>query len=63
MNLAKQIDTTEGFLLGKAKEALKDPEMLKRLNDFIILTNSDKPYILLTIDNLLAFVKTLLTYK
>lgn len=63
MNLAKQIDTTVGYLLGETKEVLKDPEMLKRLNDIIALPDTDKTHILYTIDNLLASVKTRLAYK
>lgn len=63
MNLAKQVDTTVGYLLGETKEVLKDPDMLKRLNDIIALPDADKSYILYTIDNLLASVKTRLAYK
>jgi hypothetical protein len=58
VNLAKQIDTTVGYLLGETKEVLKDPDMLKRLNDIVSLPNADKSNILYTIDNLLASVKT-----
>jgi len=63
MNLAKQIDTTVGYLLGETKNVLKDPEMLKRHNDIIALLVADKSHILYTIDNLLASVKTRLAYK
>jgi hypothetical protein len=42
---------------------LKDPDMLKRLNDIASLPDDDKSHILYTIDNLLASVKTRLAYK
>ena len=44
--LANQVDTTVGYLLGETKEVLKDPEMLKRLNDIIELPDADKSHIL-----------------
>ncbi len=42
---------------------LKDPAMLKRLNDISELPDKDKEYILYAIDNLLASAKTRATYK
>ena len=65
MKLAKQIETTVGYLLGETEEVnfLKDPDMLKRLNDIATLPAEDKTRILYTIDNLLASVKTRLAYK
>ncbi|MFN6087992.1 MAG: helix-turn-helix domain-containing protein [Cyclobacteriaceae bacterium] len=64
-NLAKFLDTTVGYLLGETKESsvLKDPGMLKRLNDIVALPDEDKNHILYTIDNLLASAKTRLAYK
>jgi len=64
-NLAKLLDTTVGYLLGETNEVnlLKDPDMLKRLNDIATLPDADKSHILYTIDNLLASVKTRLAYK
>ena len=44
--LANQVDTTVGYLLGETKEVIKDPEMLKRLNDIIALPDADKSHIL-----------------
>lgn len=64
-NLAKVLDTTVGYLLGETEEVnlLKDPDMLKRLNDIAALPQEDKSHIIYTIDNLLASVKTRLAYK
>jgi transcriptional regulator with XRE-family HTH domain len=65
IKLAKLVDTTVGYLLGEMKESgiLKDPDMLKRLNDIASLPDDDKSHILYTIDNLLASVKTRMAYK
>lgn len=64
-NLSRLLDTTVGYLLGETNEVnlLKDPEMLKRLNDIADLPDSDKTHILYTLDNLLASVKTRLAYE
>ncbi len=64
-NLAKVIDTTVGYLLGETEEVniLKDPDILKRLNDIVVLPDEDKSHIIYAIDNLLASVKTTLAYK
>jgi transcriptional regulator with XRE-family HTH domain len=58
--LAKLVGTTVGYLLGENKEmnALKDPQMLKRLNDISELPEDDRHCILYTIDGLLQNVKT-----
>ncbi len=63
--LAKLLDTTVGYLLGETNEVnvLKDPDILKRLNNIAALIETDKSHILYTIDNLLASVKTRLAYK
>ena len=65
IKLAKLVDTSTGYLLGKMKESriLKGPDMLKRLNDIASLPDDDKSHILSTIDNLLASVKTRMAYK
>jgi len=62
--LAEVLATTVRYLLGKTddKDFLKDPAMLKRLNDITHLPEFDKAHILYTIDHLLAFIKTRLTY-
>jgi len=58
-NLAKLVGTTVGYLLGEAKDmnVLKDPQMLKRLNEINDLPEDDKHCILYTIDGLLQNVK------
>lgn len=57
--LAKLVGTTVGYLLGESKEmnALKDPQMLKRLNEISELSEDDRHCILYTIDGLLQNVK------
>ncbi len=64
-NLAQLLETTVGYLLGETDQVnlLKDPDMLKRLNDIANLPQADKEHIIYTIDNLLASVKTRLAYK
>ena len=64
-NLAATLDTTVAFLLGETDdmELLKDPDMLKRLNDINILPPKDKEVILFAIDGLLRDAKTILAYK
>jgi transcriptional regulator with XRE-family HTH domain len=64
-NLAKVLDTTVGYLLAETEQVnlLKDPDMLKRLNDIAALPDIDKSHILYAIDNLLASVKTRLAYN
>jgi transcriptional regulator with XRE-family HTH domain len=57
--LAKLVGTTVGYLLGESKDmnVLKDPLMLKRLNEISELPEDDKHCILYTIDGLLQNVK------
>jgi len=59
VKLAKLLDTTVGYLLGENKDAelLKDPKMLKRLQDIDTLPNEDKNGILYALDNLLKAAK------
>ena len=59
-NLAEVLDTTVGFLLGETTQIniLKDPTMLRRLNDLINLPEKDRECILYTLDSLLQNVKT-----
>ncbi|QHS58200.1 helix-turn-helix domain-containing protein [Chitinophaga agri] len=58
--LAKLMDTTVGYLLGKATDSnvLKDPIMLQRLNEINGLPDEDKHCILYTIDGLLQNART-----
>jgi transcriptional regulator with XRE-family HTH domain len=58
--IAELLSTTLGFLLGESEDMnlLKDPLMLKRLNDINQLAERDKEHILYTIDGLLRDAKT-----
>jgi transcriptional regulator with XRE-family HTH domain len=64
-NLADMLDTTVAYLLGETQDMslLKDPEMLKRLNDINNLPNEDKKGILFALDGLLRDAKTRLAYQ
>ena len=57
--LAKLVDTTVGYLLGESKDmnVLKDPAMLKRLNDIQSFPEKEREDILYTIDALIKSVK------
>ncbi|MFC5044459.1 hypothetical protein ACFSTE_14910 [Aquimarina hainanensis] len=59
VKLAKLLDTTVGYLLGENKNAelLKDPTMLKRLQDIDSLPIEDKNGILYALDNFLKAAK------
>ncbi len=53
--LAKILDTTVGYLLGESedKDLLKDPAMLKLLNEIEKMDSEDKSHILHVLDCLL----------
>jgi len=57
--IAEVLDTTAGYLLGESneKDALKDPLMLKRLNEISSFPDNDKEHILYTIDAMIKSVK------
>lgn len=57
--LANVLETTVGYLLGETedRELLKDPAMLKRLNDITKFSNDDKNHILYTLDAMINNVK------
>ena len=57
--IAKLIDTTVGYLLGETDEEniLKDPEMLKRLNEIEKMDNEDRGSILKVLDGFIKSVK------
>jgi transcriptional regulator with XRE-family HTH domain len=57
--IANILDTTVGYLLGESqdKNILKDPSMLKRLNEISSFNDYDKEHILYTIDGLIKSVK------
>jgi transcriptional regulator with XRE-family HTH domain len=63
--LADELETTVGFLLGETKQVnlLKNPAMLKRLNDIDALPDEDKHCILYAIDGLLRDAKAKHAYK
>jgi transcriptional regulator with XRE-family HTH domain len=57
--LAEVLQTTVGYLLGETedRELLKDPSMLKRLNDIAKFPEHDKSHILYTLDAMINSVK------
>lgn len=57
--IAKLVGTTVGYLLGETEEEniLKDPEMLKRLNEIEKMDNEDKGSILKVLDGFIKSVK------
>lgn len=57
--LANVLDTTVGYLLGETedRELLKDPSMLRRLNDIAKFPDEDKSCILYTLDAMINNVK------
>jgi transcriptional regulator with XRE-family HTH domain len=57
--LSKTLNTTVGYLLGENKDSqlLKDPSMLKRLQDIDSLPQEDKTGVLYALDNLLKAAK------
>ena len=59
VRLAKILDTTVGYLLGESedKDLLKDPAMLKRLNEIEKMDNEDKSHILHVLDGFIKSVR------
>ena len=57
--LAEVLDTTVGYLLGETedRELLKDPSMLRRLNDIAKFPEHDKNCILYALDAMINNVK------
>lgn len=57
--LAKVLETTSSFLLGDTEDLniLKDPAMLKRLNEIASFSEEDRKHILYTLDALIKNVK------
>jgi transcriptional regulator with XRE-family HTH domain len=62
--LSKLLDTTVGYLLGETEEVnlLKDPSMLKRLDEINNLPEEEKKSILSTVDAFLRDAKARKTY-
>ena len=59
VRLAKILDTTVGYLLGENedKDLLKDPAMLKRLNEIEKMDKEDKNHIIHVLDGFIKSVK------
>ncbi|MFM7855758.1 MAG: helix-turn-helix domain-containing protein [Flammeovirgaceae bacterium] len=57
--MAKILDTTVGYLLGESStnEVLRDPAMLKRLNDINSFSEEERKYILYALDALIKNAK------
>ncbi len=57
--IAKLVGTTVGYLLGETDEEniLKDPEMLKRLNEIEKMEEADKGHILSVVDGFIKSIK------
>jgi len=56
--LATVLDTTVGYLLGEtADQVLKDPSMLKRLNDIMAIPKDEQDHIIYTIDAMIKAAK------
>jgi transcriptional regulator with XRE-family HTH domain len=62
--IANILETTVGYLLGESDDTnlLKDPTMLKRLNDINHLQEKDRDNILYTLDGLLRDAKARQAY-
>jgi len=62
--LADNLDTTVGFLLGESEDLnlLKDPSMLKRLNEINELPSKEKEALLLNVDAFLRDFRTRQAY-
>ncbi len=57
--LAVILNTTVGYLLGETDQenALKDPDMLRRLNDIENMDKEEKEHVLFTLDALIQKIK------
>lgn len=57
--LARILNTTVGYLLGETEQenVLKNPEMLKRLNDIEDMNEEDRQHVIFAIDALIQKVK------
>lgn len=62
--LAENLDTTVGFLLGESEDLniLKDPSMLKRLNEINKLPSNEREALLFNVDAVLRDAKTRQAY-
>jgi len=57
--LADVLNTTVGYLLGETQDqqVLKDPSMLKRLNDIMSFSKQEQEHIIYTIDAMIKSAK------
>jgi transcriptional regulator with XRE-family HTH domain len=57
--IAAELETTVGYLLGETdkQNVLRDPKMLKRMQDIEDLPTKDRESLLLTIDNFIKATK------
>lgn len=57
--LAEVLDTTVGYLLGETedRELLKDPSIMRRLNDIAKFSEQDKQYIFYALDAMIKSAK------
>jgi hypothetical protein len=57
--LADELGTTAGYLIGENEQAnlFKDPTMLKRFQDIVMLPDREKECLLTTVDNFIKAVK------
>lgn len=57
--IAKLVDTTVGYLLSESEQenVLKDPDMLKRLNEIEKMDDTEKGHILSVIDGFIKSIK------
>lgn len=64
VKIAKILNTTVGYLLGEEqdKNALKDPQMIKRINELYNLPKNDQNCILYAFDGLIRDAKARQTY-
>lgn len=63
--MANLLDTTVGYLLGEVDDSgtFKDPAMLKRLKDIMLLSDDDRKGILYALDGLIRDAKTRQAYS
>jgi len=57
------LDVSLDYLIGNSEDYIKDKNMLKRINDILLLNDKDKEHILFTIDAMLRDAKTRQAYS
>lgn len=62
VRIADVLGTTVGYLLGETNDALRDPAMLKRLNDINGLPQRERDALLLTVDAFLRDYNAQMAY-